>query len=78
MKISNKTYNILKWVLFTVVPGATLLLSTLGPIYGWDFHEKVIPTINAFAAFFGVLTGLSSLNYQKELENKEGEKNDSN
>lgn len=77
MKLSNKTYDIIKWTLITFVPALILLISTLGTIYNFD-TEIITLTIGAIATFLGTITGISNYNYNKEfvyeeLSNGKGE-----
>ena len=66
IKLSNKAYDTLKWVLLTVVPAFIALLTTLTKVWNWDIPlEAIIATISAFAAFIGALVGISSINYKK-------------
>ena len=67
MKLKNKTYDMLKWVLITVVPASTLLISTLGTIYKFD-TEIITLTIGALATFLATITGISNYNYKKEMK----------
>lgn len=69
MKLSNKTYDILKWVLLKVVPALIILITTLGKIYNFEEIANTINlTIGAFALFFSTILGISSKNYYKEKE----------
>ena len=36
MILSDKVYNILKWLLITFVPALLVLIETLGVIYNYD------------------------------------------
>lgn len=64
MKLNNKVYDILKWILLILTPALTLLITTLGGLYNFD--TKVINgTISAVATFLGALIGVSSSNYNK-------------
>lgn len=64
MKLSNKVYDILKWVLFIFVPAFNVLLGTLGTIYNFE-TETIILTIDAIALFLGTIVGISNYNYKK-------------
>lgn len=64
MKLSNKVYDILKWILFIFVPAFNVLLGTLGTIYGFE-TETIILTIDAIALFLGTIVGISNYNYKK-------------
>ena len=70
MKLNDKTYNIIKWTVLTLMPALSVLVGALGKGYGWD-TETVILTINSVALFLGAITGVSSYNYNKT----EGDKN---
>ena len=73
MILNDKTYNIIKWVLLTVVPALNILIATLCALYGWTWGNIVIGTIDAFAAFVGAIIGVGSIKYQrlKDSKNKE-------
>lgn len=64
MKLSDTTYDFLKWMLMIVVPALITLISSLGTIYGWDTNTITL-TIAAIATFLGVITGISNSNYYK-------------
>lgn len=73
MKMSNKTYDTLKFVLLTVIPAFILLLNTLTGIWDWNIPIKAITgTIEALALFVGICLGISSANYNKAQENEDG------
>lgn len=67
MKLNNKTYDTLKWVLAVVVPATIALIVTLGRLYHFD-TELIIGTIGAFATFIGSIFMKSSINYNKMLD----------
>lgn len=64
MILSDKVYNILKWLLITFVPALLVLIETLGVIYNYD-TQVIILTISAIATFLGALIGVSNSNYNK-------------
>lgn len=66
MNLNNKTYNIIKWVVLTVLPALSVLVGALGKAYGWENTDLAVLTINAVAVFFGAVTGVSALNYNKQ------------
>lgn len=68
---SNKTYNIVKWVVLTVLPALSVLVGTLGKAYGWNDTDLATTTLSAIALFLGSIAGVSSLNYNKKKEDDE-------
>ena len=67
MKLNNKTYDTLKWVLTVVVPATIWLIATLGKLYHFD-TELIIGTIGAFATFIGAIFIKSNINYNKMVD----------
>ena len=69
MKLSNKIYDILKWILLKVVPALIILIGTLGKIYNFEaIATTIMLTIGAFELFFSTILGISSKNYYKDKE----------
>lgn len=69
MKLSNKTYDILKWILLKVVPALIILIGSLGKIYNFqELANTINLTIGAVALFFSSILGISSKNYYKDKE----------
>lgn len=64
MKMSNKTYDRLKYILMWFMPALITLIGTLGKIYKFD-TETIILTISAFMTFVSAITGISNANYKK-------------
>ncbi len=72
MKLSNKTYDILKWIALHLLPAAGLLYATLSKYWGFPYATEVVGTIAAIDTFIGALLGLSSAEYNKTLGDKTG------
>lgn len=66
MKMNDKAYNVIKWIVLTVLPALSVLVGVLGKAYGWGGTDLMVITINAVAAFLGVSTGVSALSYNKQ------------
>lgn len=66
MKISNKWYNILKYISMIALPAIVVFLSTLGDIWNLEWMPRVVGTISAFAVLLGALLQISTNNYWKE------------
>ena len=65
MKISNKVYDVLKWVAQYLLPALGTLYFALSTIWGFPYGEQVVGTITAVDAFLGAILGLSSATYYK-------------
>ena len=68
MKMTNKTYDILKYIAQIVLPALGTLYFALSQIWGLPYGEEIVGTITAFDAFRGALLGISSAQYYKEME----------
>lgn len=65
MKLSNKTYDTLKWIAMILLPGMGTLYFALAGIWGLPFGEQIVGTITAIDAFIGTILGISSVQYKK-------------
>lgn len=69
MKLNNKLYDVLKWICMIASPALCTLLVTLVSLWGWAIPiEAIVGTITAVTTFIGVLIGISTHNYNKEVE----------
>lgn len=68
--LNNKTYNILKWVVLTVLPALSVLVGVLGKAYNWGGTDLAVITLNAVTVFLGTVTGVSALNYNKKEDDE--------
>ena len=64
--MSNKVYDILKWVALVVLPATATLYFALSGIWGFPYGEQIVGTITAIDTFLGALLGISAYNYNKE------------
>ncbi len=64
--MTNKTYNVIKWVVLTVLPALSVLVGVLGKAYGWDGTDLAVITLNAVTVFLGAITGYSAVTYNKQ------------
>lgn len=65
MVFSNKTYDILKWVALVGTNAFSVLIITLGKIWGWSYAEAIAGTISAIGTCIGACLQISSANYKK-------------
>lgn len=65
MKMSNKTYDVLKWIAMVVLPAIGTLYFALAGIWGFPYAEQIVGTITAVDTFLGVMLGISNAQYKK-------------
>ena len=65
MKLSNKMYDILKWIAMYLLPAVGTLYFALSGIWGFPYGEQVVGTITAVDSFLGVILGISTVTYNK-------------
>lgn len=66
MKLSNKAYDVLKWIAQILLPAIGTLYFALSGIWGFPYAEAIVGTITAVDTFIGVLLGISNAQYKKE------------
>lgn len=67
MKMSNKTYDILKWIAQILLPAIGTLYFALAGIWGLPFAEEIVGTIMAVDTFLGVILGISTKKYNDQF-----------
>lgn len=65
--MSNKMYDALKWVAQYLLPALGTLYFTLAQVWGLPFGEQIVGTVTAVDTCLGVLLGISSVQYNKQL-----------
>lgn len=65
MILSNKAYDLLKWIALYLLPGASALYFALSKIWGLPYGVEVVGTLAAIIAFIGTLIGISTVAYNK-------------
>lgn len=66
--MTNKIYDILKFIAQIVLPALGTLYFALAAIWGFPYGEQVVGTITAVDAFLGAVLGISTYVYNKEGE----------
>jgi len=70
MLLSNKVYDILKWVAQVVLPALGALYFGLAQIWGFPYGEEIVGTLTVIDVFLGALLGISTAQYNR-LKDKE-------
>lgn len=68
MKMSNKVYDVLKFVAQILLPAIGTLYFALAKIWGLPYAAEIVGTISAVDAFLGALLGISTMQYNKAAE----------
>ena len=68
MTLSNKAYDILKWIALYLLPALGTLYFALSQIWGFPYGEEIVGTITAIDAFLGAILGIRPVNYRKQGE----------
>lgn len=66
MTLSNKAYDILKFIAQILLPAVGTLYFALARIWNFPYAEEIVGTITAIDAFLGALLGISTANYNRE------------
>lgn len=64
--MSNKVYDVLKFVCQIVLPAIGTLYFALAGIWGFPYGEQIVGTITAIDTFLGVILGISTIDYNKK------------
>lgn len=66
--MSNKVYNILKWIAVYFLPALGTFYFALAGIWNLPFGEQIVGTITAVDTFLGVVLGVSTSQYNKRVD----------
>lgn len=69
--MSNKMYDVLKWIAQILLPALATLYFALAGIWGFPYGEQIVGTIAAVDAFLGVVLGISTAQYNKKIKMEE-------
>jgi len=69
MKISDKLYNILKWVALIALPAFSWFYQLMANTWGLPYSSEVATTLSGVGTLIGILIGVSTLQYNKENGN---------
>lgn len=63
--MSNKIYDVLKYIALIVLPAIGTLYFAIAGIWGLPYGEQIVGTITAIDTFLGALLGIASSRYCK-------------
>lgn len=65
MRLPDKVYDILKWIVVIFLPALGVAIFGLGELFGFDSH-LICGTISIIETFIGTLIGVSAITIKKE------------
>lgn len=68
MKIPDKIYDVLKWLVIIVLPALATLYAALAAVWAWPYSDQVVTTITAADTFLGAVLCISTAAYNKEVK----------
>lgn len=68
MKLNNKVYDALKWIVMIVIPAVTTAYVGLAAIWHFPYAEEVAKTSAVICTLLGALLGISTHQYNKTNE----------
>ena len=66
MKLSDKAYDILKWLVLIVIPALTTFYCVIDRLFGWGYAEIVATISAALCTCIGAIVGISTAQYNKD------------
>lgn len=66
MKLSNKVYDVLKWITMVFLPALTTLVGVILNSFNIANTEIILTIMIAITTFLGSLLGISNINYKKD------------
>ena len=70
MKMTNRVYDVLKYIAQIVLPALGTLYFALSSIWGLPYGEQIVGTITAVDAFLGALLKIQSDAYYDEANDE--------
>lgn len=69
--MSDKTYDIMKWIVQYILPGLGVLYAIIAGATGLPYAEVVLAVVMAVDWFLGIILGISTKQYNKYIANKQ-------
>ena len=69
--MSDKTYDIMKWIVQYILPGLGVLYAIIAGATGLPYAEVVLAVVMAVDWFMGIILGISTKQYSKYIANKQ-------
>lgn len=70
MKMSNKVYDVLKWLALVAFDAVGYFYQEIADVWALPYGDEVLKTCVAISILIGALIGVSSAKYKKDNEEK--------
>ena len=71
MKMSNKIYDVLKWVAIIVLPALATFIKVVFAAWNLPYADPIATTITALATFLGAILMVSNATYKRTIKEEE-------
>ena len=68
--MSDKAYDIMKWIVQYILPGLGVLYAIIAGVTGLPYAEVVLAIVMAIDWFLGIILGISTKQYNKYIASK--------
>ena len=65
MKINDRVYDCLKWIVMIVLPALSTAYVGLAAVWGWPLADEVAKSCSVICVLLGALLGISTAEYNK-------------
>lgn len=65
MKLNDKVYDVLKWIVMICIPALATAYVALAGVWGWPYSGEVAKSAAAVCTLLGGLLGVSSAQFYK-------------
>ena len=72
MKLSNKVYDVLKYIAMIVLPAIGTLYFALAGIWGFPYGEEIVGMLSVIETFLGAILMISTAQYNKDNKQLKG------
>ena len=66
MKINDRVYDCLKWIVMIVLPALSTAYVGLAAVWGWPLADEVAKSCSVVCVLLGALLGISTAEYNKQ------------
>ena len=71
MRLPNKVYDVLKWIVLVVIPACTTAYVGLDSVFNWGYGDVVAKVSAIVCTLIGTIIGISTAEYNKAKLNGE-------